>query len=137
MGKILSAAGNDNGNGNDNANNIISAIKDIKLCIPIVTLSARVNQKLSKLCSKGSERSVYWNEHKTKIGNKYTKNEIVIFSNQILLETIDPLFYFIQIKITILKDLKFKDITYQKELLIIIMSSSMEKTFMTNPLILI
>ena len=33
---------------------------------PIVTLSAGVNQKLSKYFSKGFERSVYWNEHKTK-----------------------------------------------------------------------
>ena len=31
-----------------------------------------------------------------------------------------------------LKDLKVKDIIYQKELLIITMSSSMEKTFMIN-----
>ena len=32
----------------------------------------------------------------------------------------------------VLKDLKLKDITDQNELLIIIMSSSMEKTFMTK-----
>ena len=34
-----------------------------------------------------------------------------------------------------LKDLNLKDIVYQKELLIIIMSSSMEKTFMINQLV--
>ena len=49
-----------------------------------------------------------------------------IFSNQILLESIDCLFQFIQIKITMLKDLKLRDIIYQKELLIIIISSSMK-----------
>ena len=32
---------------------------------PLVTLSARVNQKLSKLSSNGFEISAYWNEHKT------------------------------------------------------------------------
>ena len=37
---------------------------------------------------------------------------------------------------TILKDLQLKDVTYQKELLII-MSPSMEKPFMTKQLILI
>ena len=37
----------------------------------------------------------------------------------------------------ILKYLKLKDIAYQKILLIIKTSSSMRKTFMTNPLILI
>ena len=31
--------------------------------------------KLSKGLSKGFERSVYWNEYKTKIENKNTKNE--------------------------------------------------------------
>ena len=42
-----------------NANNIISTIKDIKLYVPVVTLSARDNQKLSKRLSKGFEKSVY------------------------------------------------------------------------------
>ena len=37
----------------------------------------------------------------------------------------------------ILKDLKLENTNYQKESLLIIMSSSMEKTCMTNPLILI
>ena len=36
-----------------------------------------------------------------------------------------------------LKDLNFEDITYQKGLLIIITSSSIEKAFMTNLLVLI
>ena len=35
-------------------------------------LSARDNQKLSNLLSKGSERSVYWNEYKTKNENRNT-----------------------------------------------------------------
>ena len=40
-------------------------------------------------------------------------------------------------KITILKYLKLEDITYQNELLILIMSSSIEKALITIPLILI
>ena len=47
--------------------------------MPVVTLSARGNQKLSKPLSKGSERSVYWNEYKTKFENKNTTNEIRYF----------------------------------------------------------
>ena len=39
---------------------------------------------------------------------------IDIVSNRILLELIDHLFQFIQIKMTILKDLKLKDIIQQK-----------------------
>ena len=37
-----------------------------KLYFPVVTLSGRDNQKLSKLLSKGFERSVYWNEYNKK-----------------------------------------------------------------------
>ena len=37
-----------NGNDNGNADNIIFNIKDTKLYVPVVTLSAKNNQKLSK-----------------------------------------------------------------------------------------
>ena len=50
-----------------NSINIIFTIKDTNLYFPVVTLSGKDNQKLSELLSKGSERSVYWNEYKTKI----------------------------------------------------------------------
>ena len=51
---------------NINANNVISTNKDTQSYAPIVTLSARDNQKLSKLLSKGFKRTVYWNELKNK-----------------------------------------------------------------------
>ena len=69
---VLSVAGTDNANGNNADSNIIFAIKDTKLFVP---LSVRDNQKLSKLLSKGFERSVCWNEHKTKTENKNNTNE--------------------------------------------------------------
>ena len=47
---VLSAACADNDNGNSNS--IIFGIKDTKLHVPVVTLSARDNQKLSKSLSK-------------------------------------------------------------------------------------
>ena len=68
---------------------------------------------------------------------KIQQINIDIFSNQILLELIDYLFQFIKIKMPILNNLKLEDITYKDKLLIIVTSSSMEKTFRTNPLILI
>ena len=56
---VLSAAGNDNNiNEKGNADNIIFTIKDTKLYVPVVILSARDNQKLSKLLRKAFERSV-------------------------------------------------------------------------------
>ena len=91
-------------------------IKDSKLYVPVVTLSAKDNHKLSKLLRKGFERSSYWSEYKTKSENRNTKNEYrVIFSNQVLLELIDYLFQFIQINMAILKDLILEDVIYQKK----------------------
>ena len=66
-------------NANANSNNVIFTIKDIKLYVPVVTLSPNDNQKLSKLLSKGFERSVYWNGYKTKGENKDTTNEYRYF----------------------------------------------------------
>ena len=75
---VLSAAGKENVTNND-SDNIIFTVKDPKLYVPIVTLSARDNQKLSKLLSKGFKRSVYWNEFETKSENKNTTNEYGYF----------------------------------------------------------
>ena len=68
----MSAAGN--GNDYDRDDKIIFTIKDTKLYVPGVNLSAKDNQKLSKLISKGFARSVYWNKYKTKSENKNAAN---------------------------------------------------------------
>ena len=74
---VLPTAGNENViNVNDNDNNIIFTINDIKLYVPVVPLSARDKQKLSKLLSKGFERSAYWHEYKTKRDNKNLTSEL-------------------------------------------------------------
>ena len=39
-------------------------ITDVKLYVPIVTLSSEDNVKLSKLLSEGFKRPIYWNEYK-------------------------------------------------------------------------
>ena len=71
------AAGADNANANPN--NVIFTIKDTKLFVPVVNSSPRDNKKLSKLLSKGFERSVYWNAYKAKSENKKTTNEYIYF----------------------------------------------------------
>ena len=75
----MSVTGTDNANGNNDDNNIIFTIKDTNLYVPVVNLSARDNQKLSKLLSKGFERSVDWNKYKIKSDNKNTTNEFRYF----------------------------------------------------------
>ena len=52
-----------------NASKAIFNITDAKLYVPIVTLSAEDNVKLSKLLSEGFKRTVYWDEYKV-IGNE-------------------------------------------------------------------
>ena len=76
------------GNNDANSNDIIFTIKYTKWFLPVVTLLAKYNKKLSKLLGKRFERSVYWNEYKTKNENKNTTNTD-IFSSQILLETMN------------------------------------------------
>ena len=51
------------------ANTATFKITDAKLYVPIVTLSAEDNAKLSKLLSEGFKRTVYWNEYNV-IGNE-------------------------------------------------------------------
>ena len=74
---VLSVTGNDNTNGNPD--HVIFTIKDTKLYVPVVTLSAKDNEKLSKRFSKVFERSVYCNEYKTKSKNKNTTNKYRYF----------------------------------------------------------
>ena len=124
----MSVAGTDNVNGNNDDNNIIFTIKDTELYVPVVTLSARENQKSSKLLSKGSERSVYWNGYKTKSDNKNTTNEFRFFLQSYFV-VVNRSFVLVYTKMLLLKDLKLQGITYLEELLLIIMSSSMEKNF--------
>ena len=76
---ILSVNGNDNVNDNANANNIIFPIRDTKLYVPVVTLSGTDNQRFSKLLRNEFERSIYWNEYKTKSQNKNTTNKYRYF----------------------------------------------------------
>ena len=45
----MCVGGTDNANGNNDDNNIIFTVKDTKLYVPVVTLLARDNQKVSKL----------------------------------------------------------------------------------------
>ena len=51
---------------NQNQKSIFQITK-CELYIPIVTLNTENNNKLSELLSKGFERTVVWNEYKSKI----------------------------------------------------------------------
>ena len=63
-----------------NANKATFKITDTKLYVPIVTLSAEDNAKLSKLLSEGFKRTVYWNEHEV-IDNKIVEMLLIMKKN--------------------------------------------------------
>ena len=52
----------------------IFTIEDPKCYVPVVILTTR-KKKLSTVLSREFERSIYWNEYKTKSENKNTTNE--------------------------------------------------------------
>ena len=66
-------------NAEANSKNIIFTIKDTKVYVLLDTLSAKDNQKPSKLLSKGFERSAFWKKYKTKYENKSKTNEYKYF----------------------------------------------------------
>ena len=54
----------------DAANNLIFIINDTKLYVPVVTLSKEDNKDFIEQQNKGFQRSIYWNEYKTKEKNE-------------------------------------------------------------------
>ena len=123
----------------DNTNKIISTIKDTKSFVPVITLPAKTNPKLWNLLGKRFERSVYLVKRKSENKNTTNGYKHVLVLNFVGVNILltNCLRWFIQIKMIMLKELKLKDITYLKVFSEIITSSSIEKTFSTNKLILI
>ena len=87
---VLSAAGADNDN--DNSNNIIFTVKDTKLYVPVVTLSATDNQKLSNFLAKGLKDQFTGMNIKQNVRLKIQQMNTDIFLNQTLLELIECLY---------------------------------------------
>ena len=50
-----------------------------KLYVPVVTVSTKHNQRLSKLLNKGLESSVNWHEYKTKSYNENATKKFRFF----------------------------------------------------------
>ena len=109
--------------------------KTQKLYVSVVTLSAKGNQKLSKRLSAGFERSIYWNEFKTKSENKNTTNEYRYFLESNLVE-VNRLFWFIQIMVRMQRDIEPEGVFLPKGVIKKRLQKS-ERIFMTSQLVLI
>ena len=87
-----------------------------------------------ELLSKGFERSVYWKKYRTKSNNKDTTSEFRFFlkSNFVGL---NRLFFLVYSNQDVSRRFWAKSYYLPKDVMIIIISSSMEKSFMTKQLI--
>ena len=65
--------------GGDNVNNRETTFKitSTKLYVPVVTLSTKDNVNLTKQLTEGFNRSVYWNEYKSKIETKEADTNVL------------------------------------------------------------
>ena len=107
-----------NDNTDADPDNIIFVTSDSNVCVFAVTLSAKDNQKLSKLFSHGFERLVYWRECKTRYENKNAAKKYRYFLESNLRVNRFFVFIFIQVKMAIQKAVRPKDIICQKVLLL-------------------
>ena len=89
---VLSAAGNDNLNDNNNDNNIISIIKETKLYVPVVTFSQEKIKNYQNILAKDLKDQFIRMNIKQIVRIKIRQMTLDIFSNHILLESIDFLF---------------------------------------------
>ena len=76
----------------------IFTITDTKLYVPVVTLKAEDNVKLSKLLSEGFKRPIYWNKCKVISNEKYNEIEYIGSRLDASIQGVNRLFVFPYIK---------------------------------------
>ena len=80
----LLSAGDNESDDDVNTDNVIFTIKEIKLYLLLVTLSAKVNENVLHSLSKGFERLFFCNDLEQKVRIKIQHMTPDFFSNQIL-----------------------------------------------------
>ena len=61
--------------------NAVFIINDTKMCVPVVTLSKEDNKDFTEQQNKGFQRSIYWNEYKTKEINENADANVFKYIN--------------------------------------------------------
>ena len=61
--------------------NAVFIINDTKMCVPVVTLSKEDNKDFTEQRNKGFQRSIYWNEYKTKEMNENADANVFKYIN--------------------------------------------------------
>ena len=61
--------------------NAVFFINDTKMCVPVVTLSKEDNKDFTEQQNKGFQRSIFWNEYKTKEINENADANVFKYTN--------------------------------------------------------
>ena len=61
--------------------NAVFIINDTKMCVPVFTLSEEDNKDFAEQQNKGFQRSIYWNEYKTKEINENADTNVFKYIN--------------------------------------------------------
>ena len=61
--------------------NVVFIINNTKMCVPVVTLSQEDNKDFTEQKNKGFQRSIYWNEYKTKEINENADANVFKYIN--------------------------------------------------------
>ena len=93
---------------------ILLLLSKIVIICSCYNFISKIQQKIIKFLSKAFERSVYWNEYKTKCDNKNTTNEFRYFLESYFVAVNRLLVLVYSSQDADSKDLKLKDIIYQK-----------------------
>ena len=103
-------------------NNAVFIINDTKLYVPVVTLSKEDNEDFIEQQNKGFQRSIYWNEYKTKGLTEDAEANVFKYIN------LDPSFQ--GVNRLFLLEMDERNIIYQELILKNIMLLLMEEIFM-------
>ena len=116
---------------------ILLLLSKIVIICSCYNFISKIQQKIIKFLSKAFERSVYWNEYKTKCDNKNTTNEFRYFLESYFVAVNRLLVLVYSSQDADSKRFKAKRYYLPKGIIKNYKSSLMEKMFMTSPLILI
>ena len=94
--------------------NSVFAITDTKLYVPIVTLSAEDNVKLSKLLGEGFKRPIYWNQYKVIPNKTYAANGYIRELLDSSYQGVKRLLFFLMIILMESHLIRTKDTFYQE-----------------------
>ena len=78
---VMYGADTYDGGENDNDREATFQIKSTKLYVPVVTLSTKDNENLTKQLDEGFKRSVYWNEYQSKSFQDVNRLFVLAFDN--------------------------------------------------------